>query len=72
MVYNRQVFYMKNFKVLLILGLLAFAFIQSACEKDHGETPYENVNDNDWKKKVAPSSDSDIHETETVLQTMNK
>lgn len=43
----------KTCRVLFLLGLIAGSFIFSACEKDRGEIDYNNVSDDDWKKKNA-------------------
>lgn len=44
--------------VLFLLGLMACPFIFSSCEEDHGETDYNNVTDDDWKKKTIVSVDN--------------
>ena len=53
MVYNGHRCKMKkSYMVLFLLGLMACPFIFSSCEEDHGETDYNNVTDDDWKKKT--------------------
>lgn len=37
------------FKALFVLSLMASPFILTSCEKDHGTTPYDDTDDNDWK-----------------------
>ncbi len=32
-----------------MLSLMASPFILTSCEKDHGTTPYDDTDDNDWK-----------------------
>ncbi len=54
-------------KILFLLSLMAFPFIFSACERDYGETNYNNVDDDDWKKKNVVFVDS----TGDGLSTVN-
>lgn len=41
----------KSYKKILVLSLIVAPFIFISCDKDHGTTDYDNVNDDDWKKK---------------------
>ena len=56
--YNWQQLKMKFiFKVLFVLSLMASPVILTSCEKDHGTTPYDDTDDNDWKKAPAVEYD---------------
>ncbi len=42
----------KAYKALFMLSLMASPLFFASCEKDLGTTDYEEVDDDDWKKKA--------------------
>ena len=50
-----------------MLGLLAFPFILNSCEKDNGTTDYDDVDDDDWRKKAAIAVDYNENEDSTIV-----
>ena len=50
----------KVFLTFFMLNLIVTPFILTSCEKDHGTVKYEDVDDDDWKKRVTNVNDNDI------------
>ena len=38
------------FKAMFMFCLMASPIVLTSCEKDHGTTPYDDTDDDDWKK----------------------
>lgn len=56
----------KTIKALFMMGLMASPFIFTACEKDHGTTDYDDVDDDDWKKKGIVAVENNVNEVSTI------
>ena len=56
----------KNSKALFLFCIMACPFFFTACEKDHGTTRYEDVDDDDWKKKAIESIEFDGYESQDI------
>lgn len=50
-----------------MLCLMASPIVLTSCEKDHGTTPYDDTDDNDWKN--APTVNYDDITSFTSIST---
>ena len=55
------------FKAMFMLCLMASPIVLTSCEKDHGTTPYDDTDDNDWKN--APTVNYDDITSFTAIST---
>jgi len=56
----------KLFITLFVLCLIVSPFILTSCDKDHGTTKYEDVDDDDWKKRMYSLDENECIDLQSV------
>ena len=62
----------KTSRMLLLMSVMVCPFIFAACEKDEGTTDYNDVSDDDWKKKNVVTIDDYTEPDVTTLYYVNE
>ena len=62
-----------NFRILALIAFASCMFCLTACEKEEQKVDYNNVTDDDWKKKKSlVEAESSTMEYTTIQYSENK